>query len=90
MLGRGPGPIGKIAAGAAFAILAACILSPPAYWATEALRHTWPTIPDFPFYRYFSRIAQISAIAAAVGLLFWLGIRKISDLGIEKNPRAPR
>jgi len=85
-----PGPLGKIGLVAAGVLLAACVLAPPFYWAGQALREIWPSIPDYPFHRYFSRIAQVGGILGAVGLVFWLGVRRAADLGIERNPRCGR
>ncbi len=68
-------------------VLLACLLSPPLYWAGSVLAEQGilPFLRGFPFHRYFSRSIQISAL-----LLLWpafrsIGIRRLGELGIEKN-----
>lgn len=43
-----------------------------------------------PFYRYFSRVTQVSAIVLLVPLLLWLKIRSVKEFGLEKNSRPAR
>lgn len=75
--------IGKILLYLAIVFLAACLLSPPIYWiGHEHLAH--------PFYRYFSRILQVSALVLIVPLLLWLKVRSVREFGIEKNPHRWR
>lgn len=75
--------LGKILLYLAIVLLAACLLSPPIYWVGhEYLNH--------PFYRYFSRITQISAFVLLVPLLIWLKVRSIREFGLEKNRHALR
>ena len=81
--GRALHPLAKILLYLAVVILAAALLSPPIFWLLDG------TI-NFPFYRYFSRTAQITAIVLLVPLLFWLNIRKVSEIGLEKNSRGWR
>lgn len=76
-------PLGKILLYLAVVVLLAAILSPPIYGMLHGML-------DFPFYRYFSRTAQVTAIILLVPLLFWLHIRRVSEFGIEKNPRRVR
>jgi membrane protease YdiL (CAAX protease family) len=76
-------PLAKILLYLAVVILAAAILSPPLFWLLDGTL-------NFPFYRYFSRTAQVSAIVLLVPLLFWLKIRKVSEIGLEKNSRGWR
>ncbi len=71
-------PLGKILLYLAVVVLLAAILSPPIFWLLDG------TI-NFPFYRYFSRTAQVTAIILLVPLLFWLHIRRVSEIGLEKN-----
>lgn len=68
-------------------VLLACLISPPLYWIGSWLADlgVLPIVKGFPFHRYFSRCVQISAI-----LLLWpafrgIGVRKINDLGLQKN-----
>jgi len=69
-------------------ILLACLLSPPLYWAGSALaeRGVLPFLHGFPFHRYFSRCMQISAVLMLWPAFRWIGIRRIAELGIERNP----
>jgi membrane protease YdiL (CAAX protease family) len=71
-------PLAKILIYLAVVVLAGAILSPPLFWLLDG------TI-NFPFYRYFSRTAQVTAIVLLVPLLFWLKIRKVSEIGLQKN-----
>lgn len=64
-------------------VLAAAIFSPPAYWLLNS--HL-----DFPFYRYFSRTAQIAAIVLLGPLLLWLRVRSFAEFGLVRNPRKFR
>lgn len=75
--------LGKILLYLAVVILAGCLLSPPIYWlGHEHLAH--------PFYRYFSRIVQVSALVLIVPLLLWLKVRSVREFGLEKNRHALR
>ncbi|MCX7868772.1 MAG: CPBP family glutamic-type intramembrane protease [Terrimicrobiaceae bacterium] len=64
-------------------VLAACLLSPPAYW----LLHGHPDLPAWltahPFHRYFSRILQVGAVLGGLALVLWLGVRRPADLGLS-------
>lgn len=76
--GRVLHPLAKILIYLAVVVLAGAVLSPPFFWLLDG------TI-NFPFYRYFSRTAQVTAIVLLVPLLFWLNIRKVSEIGLQKN-----
>ncbi|MEI8310658.1 MAG: hypothetical protein WCH98_07875, partial [Verrucomicrobiota bacterium] len=69
-------------------ILLACLLAPPLYWAGTALadRGVLPFLNGFPFHRYFSRCIQISALLMLWPAFRWIGIRRIGELGIDRNP----
>jgi membrane protease YdiL (CAAX protease family) len=71
-------PLSKILLYLAVVVLLAAILSPPIYWMLDGMI-------NFPFYRYFSRTAQVTAIILLLPLLFWLHIRRVAEFGIEKN-----
>lgn len=47
-------------------------------------------VEGFPFHRYFSRSVQISAIVLLYPAFRSLGIRRISDLGLQTNRRWKR
>ncbi len=71
-----------------FVVLATCLISPLAYWTVQQLAGvSWITpIAGFPFHRFFSRTAQICLIVTLIPVAFVLGITKLRDLGLEKNP----
>ncbi len=71
-----------------FVVLATCLISPLAYWTIQQLSGvSWVApIAGFPFHRFFSRTAQICLIVTLVPVAFVLGISKLRDLGLEKNP----
>ena len=69
-------------------ILLACLLSPPLYWAGSALAEhgVLPFLKGFPFHRYFSRCFQLAALLMLWPAFRWIGIRRLGELGIERNP----
>ena len=69
-------------------LLLACVLSPPLYWAGSALADNGvlPFLKGFPFHRYFSRSIQIAALVMLWPAFRWIGIRRLDELGIERNP----
>lgn len=71
-------PLAKILLYLVVVVLVAALLSPPLYWMLDGMI-------DFPFYRYFGRTIQVTAIVLLVPLLFWLRIRRAEEFGIEKN-----
>lgn len=83
-------PLAKITIYLIAVLLAACLLSPVAYWAVQGLeaRGVATGIAGFPFHRFFSRTAQIAVIVLGIPLAWWLGIRRLSDFGLVRNQRA--
>jgi membrane protease YdiL (CAAX protease family) len=75
--------LGKILLYLVVVVFLGAILSPPIYWILHE------TV-DFPFYRYLSRVTQVTAIVLLGPLLFWLGIRSTRDFGLERNSRAAK
>jgi membrane protease YdiL (CAAX protease family) len=73
-------------------VLLACVMSPPLYWAGNFLANAGilPIVEGFPFHRYFSRSVQISALLLLWPAFRWVGIERISVLGIDPNPRWKR
>ncbi len=69
-------------------LLIACLLSPPLYWLGTALadRGILP-LQGFPFHRYFSRCLQITTLVLLWPTFQSIGIRRFSELGIERNPQ---
>ena len=70
-------------------LLAACIVSPPLYWAGSWLSEAGilPIVKGFPFHRYFSRSVQVSAMILLWPAFCWIGIRHLRELGIVPNVR---
>ena len=70
-------------------LLAACIVSPPLYWAGTWLSQEGflPLVKGFPFHRYFSRSVQVSALILLWPAFRWIGIRHLRELGIAPNGR---
>jgi membrane protease YdiL (CAAX protease family) len=68
-------------------VLLACVMSPPLYWTGSWLADVGilPIVQGFPFHRYFSRSIQISALLLLWPAFRWIGIARLSELGIEKN-----
>lgn len=71
-------PLVKILLYLLVVVLLAAVLSPPFYWLLHG-------VLEYPFHRYFSRIAQVSAIVLLIPLLFWLRIRGVAEFGLKKN-----
>lgn len=68
-------------------VLLACVISPPLYWVGNFLAEAGllRIVEGFPFHRYFSRSVQISALLLLWPAFVWVGIRRLSTLGIEPN-----
>jgi membrane protease YdiL (CAAX protease family) len=75
--------LGKILLYLVVVVLLGAVLAPPVYWMLHE------TV-DFPFYRYLTRVIQVTALALLGPLLFWLGIRSTREFGLKRNPRAAR
>jgi hypothetical protein len=75
--------LGKILLYLVVVVLLGAVLAPPIYWMLHE------TV-DFPFYRYLSRVTQVTAFVLLGPLLLWLGIRNAREFGLERNPRAAR
>lgn len=73
-------------------VLLACLLSPPLYWVGTWLAEigVLPIVEGFPFHRYFSRSVQISAIVLLWPAFRGIGIRRLSDLGLQPNQQWKR
>lgn len=71
-------PLVKILLYLLVVVLLAAVLSPPFYWLLHG-------VLEYPFHRYFSRIAQVSAMVLLIPLLFWLRIRGVAEFGLKKN-----
>ena len=83
----GAGALLKILLVLTAVVVAACLMAPPVYWSLTRLVTGTPLewLADFPFYRYFSRTIQVTALIAVVPTLFWIGIWRPSELGLLPN-----
>ena len=72
------------------AVLFASLISPWIYWGMEWLiaRGIFTSLENFPFHRYWSRVTQITAIVFCLPFIFKLGIRRIDDMALKRNPYA--
>jgi hypothetical protein len=68
------------------------VLSPPIYWLVQWLggQGILSSLAEFPFRRFFSRTAQVTAIVLLVPLLLWLSIRSVKEFGLARNPHRLR
>ncbi|GAB4165427.1 MAG: CPBP family glutamic-type intramembrane protease [Terrimicrobiaceae bacterium] len=82
-------PLAKITIYLLAVLLAACLISPVAYWAVQGLEANGFTtgIAGFPFHRFFSRTVQIAVIVLGIPFAWWLGFRHLSDFGLVRNPK---
>ncbi|MDX2081556.1 MAG: CPBP family glutamic-type intramembrane protease [Terrimicrobiaceae bacterium] len=73
-------------------VVLGCLLAPPLYWAGSGLAAAGilPFLEGFPFHRYFSRSIQISALVLIWPAFRWIGITRLAELGIAKNPHRWR
>ena len=71
---------------------AGALVAPPIYWAGQALADAgisgW--LADFPFHRVLSRCLQVSGVVLLWPALRWIGLRRPSELGLQRNPVAVR
>ncbi len=67
-------------------------VAPWVFWLGQALAAADVTdwLAKFPFHRVLSRCVQVSALVLLWPALRWIGLRRISDLGLERNPSAGR
>ncbi|MGF1656209.1 MAG: type II CAAX prenyl endopeptidase Rce1 family protein [Verrucomicrobiales bacterium] len=70
--------------------LLASLIAPPLYWLGTSWLHTLPglgMLEETPFTRYFSRAFLVAAVLLLFPLVWWLKVRRLSELGLAKNPR---
>jgi membrane protease YdiL (CAAX protease family) len=75
------------------AVLAAGgLVAPWVFWGGQALAAAGLTdwLAKFPFHRVLSRSVQISALVLLWPALKWIGLRRVKDLGLQRNPSAGR
>lgn len=76
----------------AFAFAAGALVAPPIFWAGQAMAATGTSdwLAGFPFYRVLSRCLQVSFLVLLGPTLWWIGLRRPSELGLRRNPLAFR
>ncbi len=71
---------------------AGSLVAPPIFWAGQALADAgisgW--LAGFPFHRVLSRCLQVSGVVLLWPALLWIGLRRPSQLGLQRNPLAVR
>jgi len=87
VVNRNANPLFRLVAYLCAVVVAGCVVSPWAYWAGTSLASAGivPFLEGFPFHRYFTRSIQISALVLLWPAFLWIGISRISQLGIERN-----
>lgn len=82
-------PLAKIFVYLGAVVFLAAVVSPPVYmlaqWGAE--HGVIPALAEFPFFRFYSRIAQIAAMVLLIPAALWIRVRSLSELGLERNPR---
>jgi membrane protease YdiL (CAAX protease family) len=75
------------------AVLAAGgLVAPWVFWGGQALAAAGATdwLAKFPFHRVLSRSVQVSALVLLWPALVWIGLRRVKDLGLQRNRSAGR
>ena len=75
------------------AVLAAGgLVAPWVFWGGQTLAAAGVTdwLAKFPFHRVLSRSVQISALVLLWPALLWIGLRRVKDLGLQRNLSAGR
>lgn len=78
----------RVAAYLGTVVLVACLLSPWLYHLAQMLAQAGiaPFLADFPFHRFFSRTAQVAALVLLWPAFRWVGISRLEELNLRKNP----
>jgi len=73
-------------------VTAGGLVAPPVFWLGQALAEMGITdwLAKFPFHRVLSRCVQISGLVLLWPALRWIGLRRVADLGLQRNPSAVR
>ena len=74
------------------AVMAGALVAPPVFWLGQSLAAagTSDWLAGFPFHRVLSRCLQVSLIVLLWPALRWIGLRRLSELGLRSNPVAWR
>lgn len=76
----------------AVSLAAGAAVAPPVFWAGQTLAASGVSdwLAGFPFHRVLSRCLQISLIVLLWPAVRWIGLRRLSDLGLRPNKVASR
>jgi membrane protease YdiL (CAAX protease family) len=82
----------KIALFALATVSAGALVAPLVFWIGQSLAETgWSSwLAGFPFHRVLSRCLQISALVLLVPTLWWVGLRRLTELNLQRNPLGRR
>lgn len=71
---------------------AGALVAPPIFWGGQAMATSGVSewLAGFPFYRVLSRCLQVSFLVLLIPALWWIGLRRPSELGLRRNPLAFR
>lgn len=74
------------------ALAAGAAVAPPVFWAGQAMASSGVTdwLAGFPFHRVLSRCLQVSLIVLLWPTVRWVGLRRLTGLGLRANPVAGR
>jgi len=72
----------------AVSLAAGAAVAPPVFWLGQTLASSgisdW--LAGFPFHRVLSRCLQVSLVVLLWPTVRWIGLRRISALGLRRNP----
>jgi membrane protease YdiL (CAAX protease family) len=68
------------------------LVAPPIFWLGQALESAGVTgwLADFPFHRVLSRCVQVTGLVLLWPTLRWIGLRRVSDLGLQPSRMATK
>lgn len=72
----------------AVSLAAGAAVAPPVFWLGQALASSGVSdwLAGFPFHRVLSRCLQVSLVVLLWPTVRWIGLRRISALGLRSNP----